>query len=113
MSEANDLFPLSAPPVTEAGLTNIGESLAEIVRHFTTHGALGVIAIDASAFSDIERTFGGAARLGSMLSLRAVVEQLVGDRMGIGDLILSGEIGRNEVLVLLLRDIKETNFYTH
>ena len=72
---------------------------------------LGVFGIDASAFSQIDRSFGGAARLEAMLSLKAVVDQLIGDRLGISDLILSGEIGRNEILVLLFRDLKETDFY--
>jgi EAL domain-containing protein (putative c-di-GMP-specific phosphodiesterase class I) len=111
MSEGDDLLALSIPPAAEAVLATIGESLAEVVRRFTAHGALSVLVIDASAFSDIEREFGGAARLGAMLSLRAVVEQLIGDRLGIGDLILSGEIGRNEVVILLFRDLKETDFY--
>jgi EAL domain-containing protein (putative c-di-GMP-specific phosphodiesterase class I) len=111
MSEAEDLLALSIPPAAEAVLTTIGESLPEVVRRFSSHGALGVIVIDASVFTDIEREYGGAARLSAMLSLRAVVEQLVGDRLGIGDLILSGEIGRNEFVILLFRDLKETDFY--
>jgi EAL domain-containing protein (putative c-di-GMP-specific phosphodiesterase class I) len=111
MSEVDDRLGFTVPPAAEAALSTIGESLPEVVRRFATHGALGVIAVDASVFLDIEREFGGAARLGAMLSLRAVVEQSIGDRLGIGDLILSGEIGRNEVLILLFREIKEKDFY--
>jgi len=110
MSESDDLLPFSALPKSETALPSIGDSLSEIVEHFSAHGALGLIVIDASAFSDIERSFGGTARLGAMLSLREVVEQLIGDRLGISDLILAGETGRNEIMVLLFRDLTETDF---
>jgi EAL domain-containing protein (putative c-di-GMP-specific phosphodiesterase class I) len=110
MSEPDDLLPLSALPKTETELPSIGDSLSEIVQRFSTHGALGLLAIDASEFSGIERSFGGAARLGAMLSLREAVEQLIGDRLGIGDLILAGETGRNEIVVLLFRELTETDF---
>jgi EAL domain-containing protein (putative c-di-GMP-specific phosphodiesterase class I) len=111
MSEADDLLSLSAPQEADTELRSIADSLSVVVRNFSAHEALGVIDIDASAFTAIERTFGGAARLEAMLSLKAVVSELIGDRLGIGDLILSGEIGRNEILVLLFRDLKETDFY--
>ena len=111
MSEADDLLALSAPSEAETGLRSIGDALSEVVRRFAEYEALGVIGIDASAFSEIERAFGGAARFDAMLSLKVVVEELIGDRLGISDLILSGEIGRNEILVLLFRDLKETDFY--
>jgi EAL domain-containing protein (putative c-di-GMP-specific phosphodiesterase class I) len=111
MSEADDLLSLSAPQEADTELRSIADSLSVVVRNFSAHEALGVIGIDASAFTAIERTFGGAARLEAMLSLKAVVSELIGDRLGIGDLILSGEIGRNEILVLLFRDLKETDFY--
>ena len=110
MSVPDDLLPFSALPKSETALPSIGDSLSEIVRHFTDHGALGLLAIDASAFSEIERSFGGTARLGAMLSLREVVEQLIGDRLGISDLILAGETGRNEIMILLFRDLTETDF---
>jgi EAL domain-containing protein (putative c-di-GMP-specific phosphodiesterase class I) len=111
MSEADDLLSLSAPQEADTELRSIADSLSVVVRNFSAHEALGVIGIDASVFAAIERTFGGAARLEAMLSLKAVVSELIGDRLGIGDLILSGEIGRNEILVLLFRDLKETDFY--
>ena len=55
MSEPDDLLPFSALPKSETALPSIGDSLSEIVGRFTGHGALGVLAIDASAFSEIER----------------------------------------------------------
>jgi len=110
MSEPDDLLPFAALPKTETALPSIGDSLPEVVERFGSHGALGVLAIDASAFAEIERSFGGSARFGAMLSLREVVEQLIGDRLGISDLILAGETGRNEIMVLLFRDLTETDF---
>jgi EAL domain-containing protein (putative c-di-GMP-specific phosphodiesterase class I) len=112
MSEVDDILSITAPPETDTGLCSIGDSLADVVQDFAAHEALGVIGIDASAFSDVERAYGGAARHEAMLSLKVVVEQLIGDRLGISDRILSGEIGRNEILILLFRDLKETGFYS-
>ncbi len=112
MSERERLLPFSALPKSETALPSIGDSLPEIVRNFSEHGALGILAIDASAFSEIERSFGGTARLGAMLSLREVVEQLIAERLGIGDLILAGETGRNEIVILLFRDLTETDFFS-
>ena len=112
MSEPDDLLPFSVSPKPETALPSIGASLGKIVEHFTDHGALGVLVIDAAAFSDIEHRFGGAARLGAMRSLREVVEQLIGERLGISDLILAGETGRNEIMVFLFRDLTETDFYS-
>ena len=111
MSESNDRLPFSVLPKSEVALASVGDSLCGIVEHFTNHGALGVLVVDASAFSDIERSFGGTARLGAMLSLREAVEQIIGDRLGISDLILAGETGRNEIMVFLFRDLTETDFY--
>ena len=110
MSEPDDILPFAALPKSETVLPSIGDSLSEIVEQFSGHGALGILAVDASVFADIERSFGGSARLGAMLSLREVVEQLIGDRLGISDLILAGETGRNEIVVLLFRDLTETDF---
>jgi len=112
MLEPDDRLPFAALPKSEQTLASIGDSLAAIVAHFVAHGALGVLAIDASAFAGIERSFGATARVGAMLSLREVVEQLIGDRLGIGDLVLAGETGRNEIMVLLFRDLTETDFFS-
>jgi len=71
MSEPDDLLPFSALPKSETALPSIGDSLSEIVGHFTDQGALGVLAIDAAAFSNIERSFGGTARLGAIRSGRS------------------------------------------
>jgi EAL domain-containing protein (putative c-di-GMP-specific phosphodiesterase class I) len=112
MSEVDDILSFTAPPETETGLRSIGDALSKIVQYFSEHEALGIIGIDASIFSGIERAYGGAARHEAMLSLKLAVEQLIGDRLGVSDLIVSGEIGRNEILVLLFRDLKETDFYS-
>ena len=90
---------------------SFGTALARISTHFTLEGALGMIAIDAAGLSEIERSYGGEALAGAMNGLGALVADLIGDRLGIEDLILSGETGRNEVLVLLFREIDETDFY--
>lgn len=88
-----------------------GEALADIALNFSHEGALGLIAVDASPLADIERSFGCEAHQRAMGALGGLVAELIGDRLGISDMILSGETGRNEILVLLFREASEVEFY--
>jgi EAL domain-containing protein (putative c-di-GMP-specific phosphodiesterase class I) len=112
MSEAEDLLVRVVPPTAELDQRSLGESLSDVIDRFTADGALGVVAVDASALAAIEPAFGGHAWRAAMGSLRTVIEQLIGERLGIGDLILWGETGRSEILLLIFRDLKETDFYS-
>jgi EAL domain-containing protein (putative c-di-GMP-specific phosphodiesterase class I) len=92
-------------------LPGIGEFLSRIAEQFTRDGALGLIVVDASALSAIEERYGCEAHRRAQGALGTLVSELVGERLGVSDLILSGEMGRNEIVVLLFREIGEGDFY--
>ncbi|MFQ5416434.1 MAG: EAL domain-containing protein [Myxococcota bacterium] len=92
-------------------LASFGEAMADVAETFSHQGALGLIAIDASVLNEVENAFGCEAHRHALNSLGALVADLVGERLGIGDMILSGETGRNEILVLLFREPNEVDFY--
>ena len=93
------------------GLPGLGEVLPRITAQFTLEGALGVIVIGASRLSVIERRYGAEAHRRAMDDLGKLVVEIVGDRIGINDLIVSGETGRNEIVVVIFREPIEADFY--
>ena len=92
-------------------LRGLGEALGDISTRFSTEGALGVIRVDAGALSGIERSYGSGARRRAMGSLAALLCDSIGERLGIGDEIVTGETGRDEIVVLLFREAAEVAFY--
>jgi EAL domain-containing protein (putative c-di-GMP-specific phosphodiesterase class I) len=111
MRESHALRPETVDPRGAKRLPSLGESLADIAVHFEANGALGLIVIDAAALAEVERSFGCEALERATNSLGAQVADLIGDRLGISDLIVSGETGRNEIIVLLFREPDEIEFY--
>ncbi len=111
MGESDDLS-LAAEPGAAARLASLGELLQQVAFRFGEAGAMGVVLIDASSFSVIEKQFGGDAQEAALNRLGLLVRELVEDQLGIGDLVLSGETGRNEIALLLFRDTAESRYYT-
>ena len=111
MEEGKDPARASNGGDAEAVLVSIGESLARIAAQFDAEGALGILAVDASDLAKIEHIFGGEPHARAIGDLAALVGELIGNRLGINDLILTGETGRNEVLVLVFRESNEIDFY--
>ncbi len=93
------------------GLPGLGEALPQITAQFTREGALGVIVIGASRLSVIERQYGAEAHRRAMDDLGRLVVEIVGDRIGINDVVVSGETGRNEIVVFIFREPLEADFY--
>jgi EAL domain-containing protein (putative c-di-GMP-specific phosphodiesterase class I) len=100
-------------PIFEAPgrLEALGSALPQIEQLFGAEGALGMVAIDASALSEIETRYGGDALQRVIGNLAALVGDLLGDRLGVSDRIVTGETGRSELLVLLFREPDEVEFY--
>ena len=84
-------------------LPGFGEALSRITAHFTLEGAIGILVIDASRLAVIERQYGGEAHRRAMDDLGTLVHELIGERLSINDLVVRGETGRNEILVLVFR----------
>jgi len=111
MSEVGDQTFQSAPAGEERRLPRFGEVLSEVAGRFSMQGALGVVVIDASVMGDIERNYGWDAQERAMNDFGAAVGALIGEKLGIDDLIVRGETARNEIVVLLFREASEVAFY--
>jgi len=111
MRESGVFHPRSDGSLAANRIQSFGEALADVALNFSNEGALGLIAIDASALAGIERSFGCEAHQRSLNALAALTADLIGESLGIGDMILAGETGRNEILVLVFREPNETDFY--
>ena len=85
------------------GLPGLGEALPQITAQFTLEGALGDIVIGASRLAVIESQYGAEAHRRAMDDLGKLVVEIVGDRISINDLVVSGETGRNEIVVFIFR----------
>jgi EAL domain-containing protein (putative c-di-GMP-specific phosphodiesterase class I) len=111
MSEGRGRLSLADVGSQRGRLPALGEALSRITAHFTLEGTLGVVLIDASRLSVIERQYGGDAHRCAVEDLGGLVYELIGDRLGINDLVVRGEAGRNEILVLVFREANEIEFY--
>src|SRR5262245_65974939 len=92
-------------------LPMLGACLPRIASRFTSCGALGVVVADASALRPIEGQYGGAALRRVTDDLGAFVAEAAGEALGIDDLVVGGETGRSEIVVLVFRDANEVGFY--
>ena len=99
--------PESASPRSSAGpsprLSSLGESLALVGERFSGFGALGLVAVDAQPLAEIERDYGYEAYLRALGSLASLVENLAKDRLSGDELLVTGETGHHELVVLLFR----------
>jgi len=91
----------------------LGEALEQIESQFVLGGAIGVLVVDASSYAVIERSYGCEAHRKAMTNLHALVSEMAESGMGIGDMVLNGETGRGEIVVLLFREANEAHFYKH
>ena len=92
--------PASASPGRRSTL---GEELRRISDAFDEEGALGVVLVDAAALAPIEKQYGGTALQRAMGTLGDMIQGFVADRLAVSDTVVLGDIGRDEIAVLLLR----------
>jgi EAL domain-containing protein (putative c-di-GMP-specific phosphodiesterase class I) len=89
----------------------VGETMEQIGARFSAEGALGLLLLDASAFAEIERVYGFEAHGKAISRLATLIREASQGRLDPQDLILRGETGRNEILVLVFRPYDEAKFY--
>jgi EAL domain-containing protein (putative c-di-GMP-specific phosphodiesterase class I) len=99
------------PGAAGGSMSLLGAWLPRIASRFARYGALGAVVIDASALRPIEGQYGGEALRRVMEALGAFVAEAVNDALGIDDLVVGGETGRSEVVILVFRDATEVAFY--
>jgi EAL domain-containing protein (putative c-di-GMP-specific phosphodiesterase class I) len=111
----DDLPAVFSPPA-EAAVAHqgapppLGEALPDIGRRFEREGALGLLLVDASALSEIERAYGPDAHQRSMRALANFVSDTIRFRLKDDDLVVQGETGRSELLIALFRDARDARF---
>jgi len=82
-----------------------------VIQRFSAMGALGLVLVDASLLARIEHGYGHEAYQGTLANLGALVRGVSEDLLGGDELIVTGETGRHEVLVLLFRSKNDGQFY--
>lgn len=92
-------------------LRSIGQEIDPIRSHFAESGALGMLVIDAMSLEEIERSYGVAAHRQVTGRVAAQTREVLSDRLESGDLVVLGELGRDEVIVLLFRERRNDGFY--
>ena len=95
----------------EGPLPSLGEHLPRIAQQFSDCGALGVILLDAGSLSGVEHVYGAEAHRRVLSALGAVVGDLLVGKLSVEDLLVQGEMGRGEILVLMFREPSELDFY--
>lgn len=103
--------PVQDPPHDALPVATFGEQLPRIAQQFSDCGAFGVVVIDVSSFEGLERTYGGAAYVRVFRAFAAAVRDLLADQLSVEDLVVNGETGRYELLVLMFREPTELDFY--
>jgi EAL domain-containing protein (putative c-di-GMP-specific phosphodiesterase class I) len=98
-------------PVVRRETPSLGAELSRIAQQFEEDGALGLLLVDAAPLAHIELRYGAAAYRGSLSALSALVEELIGEHLHVTDLIVAGESGRHELVVLMFRPPSEATFY--
>jgi EAL domain-containing protein (putative c-di-GMP-specific phosphodiesterase class I) len=89
----------------------MGEILPPLVQRFSRQGRLGVVLVDATALSRIERAFGHAPYASAMANLAGLVREVASERLDGEELIVSGETGRHEIVIFLFRSDQDAQFY--
>lgn len=82
-----------------------------IADRFAAGTALAVMVFDMPLLERIERTRGQAARLEAEVNFANLLRSVAAERLADCDLVLSGESGHNEMMVVLLREHRDARFY--
>jgi EAL domain-containing protein (putative c-di-GMP-specific phosphodiesterase class I) len=106
--EASDDLRLDLPT---GPLPALGRVLAEVVATFEAKPLLGAVLVDGSPISRIEDSHGHGARSSVMQQLGALVSAVAKQVLGEGAIVVAGETGRLEVIVLTFREGRDGRFY--
>ena len=94
-----------------APLPALGPMLGEIVARFEAKPLLGAVLLDASPIARLEDSHGHAARATILAQLGALVNAVTKQVFGEDAIVVGGETGRLEVIVLTFREGRDGRFY--
>ena len=92
-------------------LRSIGQEIDQVRTRFAESGAVGVLVIDAMSLEEIERSYGVGAHRQVTGRIAAGAREALSEHLGPGDLVVLGDLGRDEVVVLLFRERRNERFY--
>ncbi len=92
-------------------LRSVGQELEGISAAFSDAGIVGILALDISSLQTIERTYGVDAHREVTGRVAERVREHLADTLGPRDRVVLGEMGRDEILVLLFREQSKEHFY--
>lgn len=101
----------STPHRPAGGLASLEGAAVDAAADFAKVGAAGLLAVDAACFAPIGRRYGGVQHQEVLARLAAFVRDKVAPHLMPSDRICLGEMGRDEVLVIFLRDRHDVHFY--
>jgi EAL domain-containing protein (putative c-di-GMP-specific phosphodiesterase class I) len=85
--------------------------IADVVASFEAKPLLGAVLVDGSPIARIEDSHGHGARSTIMQQLGALVSAVAKQVVGEDAIVVAGETGRLEVIVLTLREGRDGRFY--
>lgn len=91
--------------------STLGERLEEIGRRFGEDGALGLLVIEASSLTALERDLGVRQYLKARSQLAGLIGKFSRMYMRPTDLVASGDTGREETLLFFFRPADDQGFY--
>jgi EAL domain-containing protein (putative c-di-GMP-specific phosphodiesterase class I) len=94
-----------------AVLPRLGEAIPPIVQRFNSKGTLGVVVLDISPLARIEGSYGYDAYARAVSSVGGLVRDVADEVLDGDELIVSGETGRHEIVIMLFRDKSGGQFY--
>jgi EAL domain-containing protein (putative c-di-GMP-specific phosphodiesterase class I) len=92
-------------------LPRLGQALPDVVAAFEERPLLGIVLVDASPIALVEGAHGHGARAEIMVKLGGLVREVAQQVLGDDALVLLGETGRPEVMVLTFREGRDGRFY--
>ncbi len=99
------------PDPRSAPLPPLGLVLSQVVAAFDSRPLLGTVLVDASPIARIEDSHGHAARKTIMAQLGGLVSGVAKQVFGGDAIVVAGETGRPEVIVLTFREGRDGRFY--
>ena len=96
---------------SEQPLATLSETLDSLCDRFAEAGALGCIYVDARALIEVEQLYGHEAFLRSLNTLGSVLRQAGEDVLPGAGVVVRGEVGRSEVVLMVPRGREDGAFY--
>src|SRR5688572_195720 len=99
------------PDPRSTPLPGLGPTLPHILASFEAKPLLGAVLVDASPVARIEDSHGHAARASILQQLGALVSGVAKQMFGDDAIVVTGETGRLEIVVLTFREGRDGRFY--